>query len=928
MAIFTNKAYYQNFTKLTIVLIYFCTQILNAQNPDYLSNLDFYFNKTNEHYYVNKDSAYFYFNKIEKIASQNDDVISLMDGLISENWCANYHYDLAVISDNLVALDSIVNLYKKQIDTLPLKSYYLNTINYTKGLNNYELKKYDSALETFKKLVSNIETQPDFNQINHVLGLYVGANNFIGKMYSDEGKYELAKTFHNKNLRVLNANPESNIEFLNTTYVLISDVYKKEENYKLSNLTLQKVLDYYINITKNSNRIVSSYQNVIDNHINLKQTDSAYFYLRKMKVNLTKNHPFWYRYYIAKSNINKATKNYDEASVALDKALELVKAKWNNQPHNDVAIIYNKLGDLYSEIKKPNKAITNYNLAIYQFSKDTLNSTINQTTLFKSLKSKANILNHTKALDSVIATTNKALSVLEQLKPSFKNNTDKLFLIDNAFPVFESGLNALYNLYNKTNNTKFIDDAFAYAEKSKSIILIEALLNTKATAYANIPQNIIEQEQFLKSRITYLEKRIINKNTDALQDELFSTKSQYSNLILNLESNYKNYYDLKYNTAVVSAKQLQNTLKKDEIFISYFYGSQAIYAIGISKNKKNILKIPINNSFYKNLIVFQKNISNPKSNLETVAQQSHDLYLKLIAPILQEHNAKKIIIAADGFLNYIPFSALNTSKTNINYLIEDYGISYVNSATLLSQLQENQNTNNKIIAFAPTFKFEESNLLPLPNNKNEVEAILNHIKGEAFTGNQASLNNFTNKSLNYGIIHMATHAIFNDNNPEYSFLAFSPKPQSENLLYTKDLYNLKLNANLVTLSACDSGIGELKRGEGLLSLARGFYFSGAKSITSTLWKINDASASILMNDFYFALSKNKAKPKALQIAQVNFINNNRDNALSHPYYWSGFVISGNTKPISTTNYLWIWIIGSLVFIIALALFYFKNKKAN
>jgi CHAT domain-containing protein len=134
-----------------------------------------------------------------------------------------------------------------------------------------------------------------------------------------------------------------------------------------------------------------------------------------------------------------------------------------------------------------------------------------------------------------------------------------------------------------------------------------------------------------------------------------------------------------------------------------------------------------------------------------------------------------------------------------------------------------------------------------------------------------------------------------------------------------------LDADLVTLSACESGIGDLKRGEGFLSLARGFFYSGAASIASTLWKINDASTTTLMTSFYKNLSKGEAKDVALQNAQIEFLDNNRDNALSHPYYWSAFVISGNTLALSLP-YNWIWFILVTLVVLVSGFLYFKTKK--
>ncbi|WP_299891994.1 CHAT domain-containing protein [uncultured Lacinutrix sp.] len=923
MAIYINYFKIKKCLRAIIILSILFAQFLNAQNPDYKSNLDFYFDKAYEHFYTNRDSAYFYFNKIKKLAAENNEIETLIEVLISENWSANFHYDLPLIKNNLSQLDSIIKKHKTYLDTIPLKDYYKSSIKYSKAVNNYELKNYNNSLNIFTELTRDIEVIPNFMSNDNIFGLYISAKNFIGKIYNDEGKYDLAKTFHNENLRILNSRPESNQEYKNTTYAMLSDIYTKEKNYLQANNTLLKTLNYHINVTKKSNRIISSYHNIIDNHINLKQIDSSKFYLNKMKSNLTENHPFWYRYYMSESNILKAEKKYNSASNTLDKALQLVKQKWNNQSHNDVAEIYNKIGDLYTEASKPNKAITNYNLAIKQFENDTLNSTINQTTLFKSLKLKASALNKIKKFDSTINTSEKAFAVLDILKPTFKNNNDKLFLIDNAFPVFESGLDALFNLYNNTNDERLIDKAFNYTEKSKSAILLEALLSVKATDYADIPLDIIEKEKLLKSRITHIEKKLNKRKTNALEDELFNIKTQYRNLIVNLESNYKNYYNLKYNSKVISSKTIQEQLKKEELLISYFYGSHSIYVISIGKNNKHFVRIPTGNNIENELISFQKAVSNPKSNVETLSKNSFDIYTKLLQPFLKDTSIKSLIIIPDGLLNYIPFSSLNTKKNNINYLVEDYAVSYLNSATLISQLDQQQNNNNEVIAFAPTFTIDNNNLLPLPNNKKEVATILKHVKGKSFIGTEASLENF-NQANNYDIIHLATHAIFNDENPEYSFLAFSSKKDNENLLYTKDLYNLKLNADLVTLSACESGIGDLKRGEGLMSLARGFYFSGAKSIASTLWKINDASSSKLMDHFYLQLSKGENKSRALQKAQVNFITNNKENALSHPYYWSGFVISGNTNPISNSNY-WLWLVAGFGFLIGLVFIYFKRK---
>ena len=157
-------------------------------------------------------------------------------------------------------------------------------------------------------------------------------------------------------------------------------------------------------------------------------------------------------------------------------------------------------------------------------------------------------------------------------------------------------------------------------------------------------------------------------------------------------------------------------------------------------------------------------------------------------------------------------------------------------------------------------------------------------------------------------MHLATHAVFNDTSPEYSYLAFTPVDTSDYVLYVSDIYNLKLDADLVTLSACETGVGTLKKGEGALSISRAFFYSGARSLVNTLWNVVDQSASAIMNDFYKNLAHGDYKDVALQKAKLSFLTKNKENALAHPYYWSSFVIQGNTDPLATTPKYWIWIL--------------------
>ena len=905
-----------------------------AQKASYDTQMDDLFSKAYEHLYVNKDSAYHYFNEIEVLANKNQDWATVFEALISSNRNAGAFYDLDKLSGNLNRLDSLFLKHKPYLDTLPEKRLYVNSLLYDKGNYYFQLNNYRSSRQTFGQIIDSLEPLPNTEMDEELIDLLSVSYSFIAKMYTDEGKYELAQQYYDKNIRYILQKKPNDLASLNTNYSLLAELYGKKGQYENSNAYFKKALGFYLKDQTGINGIIATAHNLSENYLALSKTDSAQYYLKLAKNYLNETHHFASYHHRVQAKLEQKMNNYELALKELNFALHLEKEKWKNAKNESIAIIYNEIGMLQAAFGQYVSAVANYNLGLEQV--EDFDS--RGTSTLKLLKNKSvslNKLGNNDNYKATMETVNLGIKTLDTLKPSFRSKADQLFLIEDAFPLFESGLEAAYQLYASTSDDSLIDLAFRYSEKSKSVLLLEALLEAKATQFANIPNDVLERESELKSEITYLEKQIKNSETDQsdLKDALFTLKEEYRQLVQKLEVDYKSYYDLKYNTTTVSLEVSQKSLSKHQLLISYFYGNKAIYAIALNRGKKEMFRIPIDADLEANIKKVYQMLSDPKSDVIALGNATYSIYELLLKPILNSGDQKKLIIIPDGLLNYLPFSALNTSPGGIRYLAENHAIGYVNSATLLSELEERQPKEHTILAFAPSFDGtvsvsnpDRGKLLPLPNNKKEVEQILTSFHGRAYIDGEASLSNFKSQLASFGMVHLATHAIFDDTAPEYSYLAFAQNGNAaEDLLYVADLYNLQLDADLVTLSACESGIGDLKRGEGFLSLARGFFYSGAASIASTLWKINDASTTTLMTSFYKNLSKGEAKDVALQNAQIEFLDNNRDNALSHPYYWSAFVISGNTLALSLP-YNWIWFILVTLVVLVSGFLYFKTKK--
>jgi CHAT domain-containing protein len=904
--------------KIYTVLFALCfTACAIAQGDTYVGQIDALYDKAYQHLYKNKDSTSHYFNKIVAKSIAAEDWLNVFDALISENRNAGYYYDLKVLEKNLVLLDSLSIAKKDFLNSLPEKNLYINSILYDKGNYLFKLNNFRDARKEFQKIITNVEEMPDESVDSDQVYLLSTAYSFMAKMYQDEGKFTLAKRLYTKDIRYLERKRPNDLEQINKRYSLLASVYGEEKDYETSNRLFKSVLDQISKENIGNNSYLTACNNIAQNYIFLKQVDSASYYLSIMFENMTEASPFRSGFHSVRAEIFELDNNYDKALQDLKKVLSIEKQKNHKGKNLSIAQTNLKLGKLHRKFGHFDKAIDEFKRGSEILT--TSSSTLDRFSLLEILANLSDAFTHKENdndYSKAVLTTQYGMSILDSLKPSFANGSDKLRLIENAFPMFESGIEGAYYLFKSTGNRSYIDQAFEFAEKSKSVILLEALLSAKALQFANVPDTLLERELQLKSEITYLEKQLSQAKAgdNEREDQLFVLQEEHRQLIDKIETNYKAYYDLKYNTETLSLAETQKLISPDEKLISYFYGYDAIYGISIDKGSKQIERISVDTALERRIREVHRMLGNSNSDVAVLAKSSYILYTNLLAPFTSSAKEKKIIIIPDGLLNYIPFGALNTKGNGISYLMEKYAVSYVNSVTLYDQLMARGKKEVQLLAFAPTFEGEQvqidpnrDNLAPLPHNKREVEQILTSFTGQSYIGQNASLQNFTSHLSNFGILHLATHAVFDDTSPEYSYLAFTNTDSEENLLYVSDLYNLQIDANLVTLSACESGVGELKRGEGFLSLARGFFFSGASSISSTLWKINDASTTILMNSFYKNLSYGDKKDLALQKAQLSFLDVNRQNGLSHPYYWSGFIISGNTAPLDTNTY-WNWII--------------------
>ena len=259
----------------------------------------------------------------------------------------------------------------------------------------------------------------------------------------------------------------------------------------------------------------------------------------------------------------------------------------------------------------------------------------------------------------------------------------------------------------------------------------------------------------------------------------------------------------------------------------------------------------------------------------------NQLYQQLIEPLQSHLSTSKLVIVPHHRLHYVPFAALTDGD---KYLIDDYIISTLPSASVMGFLQEKRKPNNEqMLALGnPT--------LDLPFAQQEVESISNLYNSQTFLGVKATESTVWSQANQASILHLATHAQYNSISPLFSSLSFVEGEGYDGRLEVHELYGLDLTAatNLVVLSACQTQIGELSKGDELVGLNRAFLYAGTPSVIASLWNVDDEATGLLMERFYSYLQSGESKAKALQLAQQD-----TKEEFAHPYYWSGFVLTGD-----------------------------------
>ena len=745
-------------------------------------------------------------------------------------------------------------------------SYSLNNL----AVVNHVMGNYGLALDYYQKSLALTEILNEIPEIPRVL-----AN--IATLHHLQRNYDLALEYYQRSLKMI----ETLNDRISMSYVLdqIGHIYRQQGD-------LTRALEYY-------QRGLRAAEELKDKHkiaASLNSIGNAYHDLA----------------------------NYTQAHQYFQKSLELRKELGLK---GDIAATLSDIGSLYYSQGEYNKAVEILETA------SNISRQTNRDQRLWYARTQAGAA-HLALNQQVLARQafQEAIDMVESLRLQVAGGEQ------DRFRFFENKVLPYHRMVELLVATDKTSEALTFAERAKARVLLDVLRGggRQDVAKSMTPQEI-ERELESRNELVSLNSQLSRESVRAQPDEahvadlkvrLRKARLEYEAFQTNLYAAHPDLRAKRGEAKTLTLEDAGELLTEDQdALLEYVVTDKKTYLFVLTADsaatqnapKLKSYTLPISRSdLAEHVKAFRQQLARRDLTFKATASKLYDLLLR---PALAELQGKRqVVIVPDGVLWELPFQAL--TDTNGHYLIEDHAISYAPSLTVLREMtrlrKQKQGVNRSINLLAignPALRNETSErvklvhrderLGPLPEAETEVKSLgqLYGARSTVYVGADAREDRFKTEASRFKVLHLATHGILNDASPMYSQILLAQSDEREDgLLEAWELMKLDLNADLVVLSACESGRGRVGAGEGVIGLTWALFVAGSPSSVVSQWKVDSASTTALMLEFHRNLrsaAKSQTRlstAKALQAASLKVL---RQKGYRHPFYWAAFVVVGD-----------------------------------
>ncbi len=744
------------------------------------------------------------------------------------------------------------------------------------GIFHWKSFEYSKALSIYDRALDISRDMNNLQEESNIL-------HNMGLVYKDFGYYNKAMNYLKQALEI--DQKTGSCEYFPTDYLNIGIVYKskaKEENKKE---LVYKAIEYFKKSlsfkNRNDNEVIEikNLNNIGSSHIEIEEFSEALPYLKKSFERANEIHDYE-SMSMALNNIGYVylkTEEYDEAEKFFRQSVELAE---KNRAYHVLWEAYFGLGKTKEKKGRISEAVENY---------------------LKSVRS------------------------IETVKDRIVLDVHNAGFIQNKLKVYESLMDLLFRLYRKDPHNGNGEKMFHIAERAKAQVLLANLANTDVHKREEMDFDIENVNQEIPSSFALdLEKALALdsfkvEKKENIRDRFDQTEERYINMLNRRYVEVEAFNDKEAKVYYV-LEEVKNYLTNSKaVLFEYFLGEERSYLFMVTSRDFKVFLLPSRTVIAKSIYGYLKLLRSPLQGKFKGKMASKRIYEELLNPLdrLDPNSFENIIIIPSGILYYLPFETLIDPQHKDTYLVSRYKISYMPSSVSLLYLSLNRKVKTyekDFIAFGnPAAKTstkngnDSSNILiqlyenqdfkfsSLPFSEREIKSISRLFKEkrkDVFLREKASEEVIKKVTLSdYRILHFSCHGFLDEDYPFRSSLVLSLTngEGEDGFLQVREIYDLKMMPQLVVLSACQTGRGTLKRGEGVLGLPRVFFYAGAESILSSLWRVRDKQTARFMNLFYRYLASGKSKAHSLQLAKIEFIASKR---YSNPFYWAPFVLNG------------------------------------
>jgi len=593
-----------------------------------------------------------------------------------------------------------------------------------------------------------------------------------------------------------------------------------------------------------------------------------------------------------------------------------------------MGMIFNNMGTVYMSLSMIKKAEESFNRAI-KLALEIRGSEI----LWEAYFGLGKCYERKHEFSQAAMCYKKSIDIVDCMRSQIVIDSYKVGFARNKLKVYESLIGLLYKMNINNASSIYIKEIFHIVERAKARAFLEILEESRINIRKGLSPHLMKRESEASAHISLINQEISNANISKekrikLLKDLQHAESDYTALIARMRIEIPGVANIVFPEPCHLDQVQRQLLNSNTALIEYFLGEKQSFIFIITKDKYNLFSLPPQEEIRRSLKAYLKIISNPPKErfYGGLAAKRLCKELLLFHKNVIPDTIENLIIIPDGILYYLPFESLilptYIQSLEDEFLISRYKISYMPSSSsllFLSKKKKAVSHSKDLLAFGnPSYakktakkkkvtekhseilkEFYQNqgfNFSALPYSEKEIKKISRFIsqnKRDVYLRDDAKEDVIKKIPLkDYNIIHFACHGFLNEKFPSRSALLLSldNDVKEDGFLQVREIYNLRMTADLVVLSACHTGKGKLEKGEGVLGLPRIFFYSGVRSVVSTLWIIEDKSSAKFMSNFYYYLSQGMDKAQSLRLAKLKMIN----SKLSHPFYWAAFILNGES----------------------------------